>query len=88
MKTKKLDFANETPAARTKRLGPLVEIMRFVNEHKGRAGNKTRIAVMKCLHVRSVDMTTRAHVRCSKCRAKKPADVRSTNITRFVKKAA
>ncbi len=85
MKNHKLDIANETPSQRTRRLGPSRAIVRFVNEHKGRDGNPTRTAVLECKHVRSTDMTPRTSVRCAKCRDRKPADVSSLKITRYVK---
>lgn len=84
MTTKKI----ETPGERTRRLGPVRQIARFVNEHKGREGNQTRVAVMACKHTRSVDMMKRKTLRCAKCRAHKPVDVTSLKVTRIVKKKA
>lgn len=82
--TKKNEHENETPAQRAKRLGPSVEIVRFVN---GRESDPIRFGIGKCKHVRSVS-TTRKTFRCRRCRDKKPADVSSMKITRFVKRTA
>lgn len=86
-KAKTAKRVNETNAQKTARLGPTREIVRFVNVHKGREGNETRVAVMSCKHVRSVDRTKRKTLRCAKCRDRKPVDVTSVKITRFEKKA-